>query len=102
MFMARRDFNYIREWGKVNSIPAKRVPGILCILLIGGTEGKKSGEGSATQWFIKRADRGNYLVLVPVELVDKLIGFVIIIEILLVQLPNFLLKVEKQPMIQKL
>jgi hypothetical protein len=45
MFMARRDFNYIREWGKVNSIPAKPVPGILCILLIGGTEGKKSGEG---------------------------------------------------------
>jgi hypothetical protein len=44
MFMARRDFKYIRECGKVNSIPAKPVPGIL---LISGTEGKKSGEGSA-------------------------------------------------------
>ncbi len=44
--MARRDF--IRECSIVNTIPAKPVPGIL---LIGGAEGKKSREGSATQWF---------------------------------------------------
>lgn len=43
--MARRDFKYIRECGKLNnSIPAKPVPGIFSI---SGTEGKKSGEGSA-------------------------------------------------------
>ncbi|MBD2294655.1 cyanophycinase [Anabaena sphaerica FACHB-251] len=60
MFMVRRDFDYIRECGKVNSTSAKPVPGIL---LIGGAEGKKSGEDAATQWFLKRANRGNFLVL---------------------------------------
>lgn len=60
--MARRNFDYIRECGKVNttSTSSKPIPGIL---LIGGAEGKKSGEDAATQWFLKRANRGNFLVL---------------------------------------
>ncbi|WP_413172227.1 cyanophycinase [Anabaena azotica] len=60
--MGRRNFDYIRECGKVNttSTSAKPIPGIL---LIGGAEGKKSGEDAATQWFLKRANRGNFLVL---------------------------------------
>nr|WP_198648728.1 Type 1 glutamine amidotransferase-like domain-containing protein [Cyanothece sp. BG0011] len=32
-------------------------------LLIGGAEGNKSGEHEATQWFLKRAYGGKYLVL---------------------------------------
>jgi cyanophycinase-like exopeptidase len=32
-------------------------------LLIGGAEEGRSGEDAATRWFLKRADRGNYLVL---------------------------------------
>ncbi|ACB52844.1 putative cyanophycinase [Crocosphaera subtropica ATCC 51142] len=32
-------------------------------LLIGGAEGNKSGEHEATQWFLKRANGGKYLVL---------------------------------------
>ncbi len=39
---------------------AKLIPGIL---LIGGSEGGKSGEDAATRWFLKRAKGGNYLVL---------------------------------------
>ncbi|MBK1986823.1 cyanophycinase [Sphaerospermopsis aphanizomenoides BCCUSP55] len=58
--MVRQDFDYIRECGKVSKTSAKPTPGIL---LIGGAEGKKSGEDAATQWFLKRADRGNLLVL---------------------------------------
>lgn len=58
--MSRRDFEYIRECGRVKSSSAKPIPGIL---LIGGAEGKKSGEDAATQWFLKRANQGNLLVL---------------------------------------
>jgi cyanophycinase len=58
--MVRRDFDYIRECGKIKNTSAKPVAGIL---LVGGAEGKRSGEDAATQWFLKRADRGNYLVL---------------------------------------
>ncbi|MGM3307908.1 cyanophycinase [Anabaena sp. WFMT] len=58
--MVRREFDYIRECGKVNSTSAKPV---FSILLIGGAEGGKSGEEAATEWFLNKADRGNYLVL---------------------------------------
>jgi cyanophycinase-like exopeptidase len=68
MFMARRDFErdtdrdfeFFRECGKWDTTSAKPTSGVL---LIGGAEGKKSGEDAATQWFLKRADRGNLLVL---------------------------------------
>ncbi|WP_353931995.1 cyanophycinase [Okeanomitos corallinicola TIOX110] len=55
-----RDFEYIRECGKVGKTSAKPTPGVL---LIGGAEGKKSGEDAATKWFLKRADKGNLIVL---------------------------------------
>jgi cyanophycinase-like exopeptidase len=54
------NFEYVIECGTVNSTAAKPIGGIL---LIGGAEGEKSGEDSATRWFLKRANRGDYLVL---------------------------------------
>jgi cyanophycinase len=54
------DFEYNLEWGTVNSTDAKPTSGIL---LIGGAEGKKSGEDAATRWFLEKANRGDFLVL---------------------------------------
>jgi cyanophycinase-like exopeptidase len=54
------NFDYVIECGSVNSTAAKPIGGIL---LIGGAEGEKSGEDAATRWFLKRANRGDYLVL---------------------------------------
>jgi cyanophycinase len=54
------DFDYVCECGEERDSPAQPTGGIL---LIGGAEGGRSGEDAATRWFLKRADRGNYLVL---------------------------------------
>ncbi|MBD2296470.1 cyanophycinase [Anabaena sphaerica FACHB-251] len=54
------EIDYICECGTVNSKLPKPTS---CILLIGGAEGETSGEDSATRWFLKRLDRGDYLVL---------------------------------------
>ncbi|MBH8577203.1 cyanophycinase [Nostocaceae cyanobacterium CENA369] len=54
------NFDYLRECGRVNSNSPQPTP---CILLIGGAEGETSGEDSATRWFLKLLDRGDYLVL---------------------------------------
>ena len=53
-------FEYLLGCGKVNSTSPKPIPGIL---LAGGAEAGKVGEDAATQWFLKRADGGDYLVL---------------------------------------
>jgi cyanophycinase len=53
-------FDYICECGNSNNAVVQPTPGIL---LIGGAEEGRSGEDAATQWFLKRADGGNYLVL---------------------------------------
>jgi cyanophycinase-like exopeptidase len=53
-------FEYHRECGSDRNTTAKPTPGIL---LIGGAEEGRSGEDAATQWFLKRADGGDYLVL---------------------------------------
>jgi len=53
-----RSFKYILEYGKVEPLEVK--PGIL---LIGGAEGGSDGEDAATEWFLKRCNRGNYLIL---------------------------------------
>jgi cyanophycinase len=54
------DFEYRLECGKVNSNSAKSTSGIL---LIGGAEGKTSGEDAATRWFLNLANGGDFLVL---------------------------------------
>lgn len=54
------NFDYIRECGRVNDGSPQPKFGVL---LIGGAEGKKSGEDAATRWFLKQADYGDYLVL---------------------------------------
>lgn len=56
----RNQFDYQHECGTEEHTTAKPTSGIL---LIGGAEGGESGEDAATQWFLKRADGGNYLVL---------------------------------------
>ncbi len=53
-----RSFEYILEYGTVEPLGVK--PGIL---LIGGAEEGSSGEDAATEWFLKRCNKGNYLVL---------------------------------------
>lgn len=53
-------FDYICECGTGNNTAAKAISGIL---LIGGAEEGQSGEDAATQWFLKRANGGDYLVL---------------------------------------
>lgn len=57
---ASNNFEYRLECGRVNSTDAKPTSGIL---LIGGAEGKASGEDAATRWFLKKADAGDFLVL---------------------------------------
>ncbi len=54
----RDNFEYFLEYGKVNSSAQKPA-----ILLIGGAEGGTVGEDAATQWFLKQANYGDYLVL---------------------------------------
>lgn len=56
----RNSFDYLLECGTDGKSDAKPTSGIL---LIGGAEEGRSGEDAATQWFLKRADRGNYLIL---------------------------------------
>lgn len=56
----RDSFEYICEYQADQPAKAKPTAGIL---LIGGAECGQSGENAATEWFLKRADRGNYLVL---------------------------------------
>ncbi len=53
-----RAFEYVLEYGSVKHSATK--PGIL---LIGGAEGGVLGEDAATEWFLKRSNQGNYLVL---------------------------------------
>lgn len=53
-------FEYKRECGRVNSHSTKPTSGFL---LIGGAEEGTTGEDAATQWFLRQADRGDYLVL---------------------------------------
>jgi cyanophycinase-like exopeptidase len=53
-------FDYIRKCGNGHNTAAHPMPGIL---LIGGAEEGRSGEDAATQWFLQRADGGDYLVL---------------------------------------
>ncbi|MGL5872979.1 MAG: cyanophycinase [Xenococcaceae cyanobacterium] len=53
-------FDYLCECGTADNTSAQPTPGIL---LIGGAEGGQSGEDAATRWFLKRADKGNFLVL---------------------------------------
>ncbi len=52
------NFEYFLDYGKVNSSAQKPA-----ILLIGGAEGGTVGEDAATQWFLKQANYGDYLVL---------------------------------------
>ena len=52
------NYEYFLEYGKVDISTQKSA-----ILLIGGAEGGTVGEDAATQWFLKQADRGDYLVL---------------------------------------
>ena len=52
------DFEYSLKYGKVNSSSQK-----FGILLIGGSEEGTVGEDVATQWFLKQAAQGDYLVL---------------------------------------
>ncbi len=52
------NFEYFLEYGKVNSSSIKPA-----ILLIGGAEAGTVGEDAATTWFLKQANRGDYLVL---------------------------------------
>ncbi|MEM9923239.1 MAG: cyanophycinase [Cyanobacteria bacterium P01_D01_bin.50] len=54
----RDRFEYFLEDGKVHSSCAKPA-----ILLIGGAEEGTVGEDAATLWFLKQANRGDYLVL---------------------------------------
>lgn len=54
------NFEYYLECGQDRNTAAKPTAGIL---LIGGAEEGRSGEDAATQWFLKRADQGDYLVL---------------------------------------
>ncbi|NES21436.1 MAG: cyanophycinase [Symploca sp. SIO3E6] len=51
-------FEYSLEYGEVNSSAQKPA-----ILLIGGAEGGTEGEDAATEWFLKQANYGDYLVL---------------------------------------
>jgi cyanophycinase-like exopeptidase len=53
-----QSFEYILEYG--TSKPFENKPSIL---LIGGAEGGSAGENAATEWFLKRCNKGNYLVL---------------------------------------
>jgi cyanophycinase len=53
-----KNFEYFLDYGKVNRSAQK-----LAILLIGGAEGGTEGEDAATQWFLKQANYGDYLVL---------------------------------------
>ncbi|NET56104.1 MAG: cyanophycinase [Symploca sp. SIO2E6] len=52
------EFEYLLEYGEVNSSAQKPA-----ILLIGGAEGGTEGEDAATEWFLKQANYGDYLVL---------------------------------------
>ena len=54
----RNNFKYSLNYGKVRSSAQKPA-----ILLIGGAEGGTVGEDAATQWFLKQANYGDYLVL---------------------------------------
>jgi cyanophycinase-like exopeptidase len=54
------NFEYRRECGTDKNTSAKPIAGIL---LIGGAEDGQLGEDAATQWFLNRADGGEYLVL---------------------------------------
>lgn len=54
------DFEYYCECGGYRNTIAKSIAGIL---LIGGAEGGQLGENAATEWFLERADKGDYLVL---------------------------------------
>ncbi|HIK18885.1 MAG TPA: cyanophycinase [Leptolyngbyaceae cyanobacterium M33_DOE_097] len=53
-------FEYHLECGRDQPTGANPRAGIL---LIGGAEEGRLGEDAATQWFLKRVDRGHYLVL---------------------------------------
>lgn len=57
---SRYDFEYYLACGTREPVSIQPQPGIL---LIGGAEGDKSGEDSATRWFLERARGGKYLVL---------------------------------------
>ena len=52
------NFEYFLDYGKVNSSSQKPA-----ILLIGGAEEGTIGEDAATEWFLKQANYGDYLVL---------------------------------------
>ena len=52
------NFEYFLDYGKVKSSAQKPA-----ILLIGGAEAGTVGEDAATQWFLKQANYGDYLVL---------------------------------------
>lgn len=54
----RNNFEYYLDYGKVHSSAQK-----LAILLVGGAESGTVGEDAATQWFLKQASYGDYLVL---------------------------------------
>lgn len=55
-----KEFDYFCECGSERNTTARPTAGIL---LIGGAEEGESGEDAATQWFLERADEGDYLVL---------------------------------------
>lgn len=56
----RGNFTYYRSFGSAHPTSIEPRSGVL---LIGGAEGKKSGEKEATEWLLSRAEGGNYLVL---------------------------------------
>ena len=58
--LADEGYNYKVKCGEVNSTSPQPTP---AVMLIGGAESGKEGENAATEWFLNRADGGDYLVL---------------------------------------
>ncbi len=58
--LADEGYNYELKCGNVNSTSSQPTP---ATMLIGGAESGKEGEDAATEWFLNRADGGDYLVL---------------------------------------
>ena len=62
MAIALDDYEYYQPDACDNSNTNDSHP-TSAVMLIGGAEGKAEGEKKATQWFLDRADQGDYLVI---------------------------------------
>lgn len=60
--IALADEGYEYKW-KCGNVNGNMSEATSAIMLIGGAESGTEGEDAATRWFLKRADRGDYLVL---------------------------------------